>query len=370
MNNSIKIGLAGDFCLAAYYKVSSQFVTENIALSEQLKKGVDLSIANFEFIVTPDHYRDAKGMCVPESFIAELSASSFDVFCLANNHILDLGKDMMKYTKEYLEAKNIRTVGVGSNAKSARKACHVEVKGKKITVINVTDSTNYKAKCNSPGINPYIERNIISDIRKEKLTSDIIIVSVHSDYEFTNYPAPWKVSSSRRFVEHGADIVVHHHPHTLQGIEKWHDGLIIYSLGNFIFPVYGNNYMDKRDGNVTHSAYLNISVSFGQEDKKNIDWELTPVLIEENNISIIPSDQMSKEIELDIGRYSEKLSDRRFLRKNHYLESKRRALNILLDGYYVLRKKGISDAFNYFMHHLSSKSHRHVIRGVLTRGWY
>ena len=43
----------------------------------------------------------------------------------------------------------------------------------------------------------------------------------------------------RRAIEAGADIVVGHHPHIVQGIEKWEDTYILYSLGNLVF---GGNY--------------------------------------------------------------------------------------------------------------------------------
>ncbi len=67
-------------------------------------------------------------------------------------------------------------------------------------------------------------------------TGGVSIVSVHGGYEWQNQPALKQKKLYRKLIEHGADIVIGSHPHVLQPVEVWKGSLIIYSLGNFIFP--------------------------------------------------------------------------------------------------------------------------------------
>ncbi|WP_290116256.1 CapA family protein, partial [Turicimonas muris] len=118
-----------------------------------------------------------------------------------------------------------------------------------------------------------VERTI-REIKEAKRQADIVLVSVHA-HEFLDLdmdkPAEFLRTFSRKCIDAGASVVIGHGPHELRGIEKYGDGLIFYSLGNFIFqtetierqPVeaYTNmgmpsnsqvgDLMDKRSGNGT-----------------------------------------------------------------------------------------------------------------------
>ena len=60
------------------------------------------------------------------------------------------------------------------------------------------------------------------------------MVSVHWGEEFIQEPAPSEIRLARRLVDAGATLVIGHHPHVLRGIERYGDGCIVYSLGNFV----------------------------------------------------------------------------------------------------------------------------------------
>lgn len=370
MSNGLTIGFAGDFCLANRAANSSSFTEKNISIANEVNKDVDVSLANFEFVVTPENVNCHTGMRVTESVLDNWTFLPFDIFCLANNHVMDCGEEMLGYTHDYLEMLGTKTVGAGRNLELAREILYFQKKGFTLAVINVTDFTNYIATKDSAGVNPLIKANLIRDIKQAKENSDIVIVSIHSDYEFTNYPAPWKVSLSRRLAEVGADIIVHHHPHTLQGIEKWNNSLIAYSLGNFVFPINGNNYMSKRKGNVSHSIYLKVSVCLNEIKEKQMDWECIPIMINSENISTLPKKVDQEKIEKSLEEYTQALSDMGLLRKKHYLESKKRLYMMLYDAYYIFRKHGINRTIHYLLHHVKTKAHRHMFRGYFTRGWY
>jgi len=81
-------------------------------------------------------------------------------------------------------------------------------------------------------------KRIEAEIREARLQADIVLVSFHgheTDAEFSNVPAQFLETFSRRCIDAGAHVVIGHGPHELRGIECYNGGVIFYSLGNFIF---------------------------------------------------------------------------------------------------------------------------------------
>ena len=64
---------------------------------------------------------------------------------------------------------------------------------------------------------------------------DILIISLHAGEEYAENPTNFQISFAQDCINSGADLVVQHHPHVVQAIEKYKNGWIAYSLGNFIF---------------------------------------------------------------------------------------------------------------------------------------
>jgi hypothetical protein len=64
---------------------------------------------------------------------------------------------------------------------------------------------------------------------------DLIVVQLHGGYQFFEFKSSWLERVAHDAVDAGADLVVGHHPHVLQGFEWYREKLIAYSLGNFLF---------------------------------------------------------------------------------------------------------------------------------------
>ena len=62
-----------------------------------------------------------------------------------------------------------------------------------------------------------------------------MVVSFHWGAGGSGLPKPYQVTAARQAIDAGASVVIGHHPHVLQGIERYKDGVILYSLGNFAF---------------------------------------------------------------------------------------------------------------------------------------
>jgi poly-gamma-glutamate synthesis protein (capsule biosynthesis protein) len=84
---------------------------------------------------------------------------------------------------------------------------------------------------------PGNQDRILADIAKAKAQTNHVLVSLHWGHEFINYPSAAQVELGHRIIDAGASLVLGHHPHVLQGVERYHGGMIAYSLGNFVFDM-------------------------------------------------------------------------------------------------------------------------------------
>jgi poly-gamma-glutamate synthesis protein (capsule biosynthesis protein) len=171
-------------------------------------------------------------------YLSVLKDANIDIVCLANNHIYDYGKDALLDTLSYLDSVDIRHVGAGENLSMARKPVILEVNRKKIGFLAYYGNGSwYPASEGSPGTVPRIKALIRDDIKalRENEKVDYIVVNYHWGQEGSNYPNQFQVDLAHFTVESGANLIIGHHPHVLQGIEKYKNGIIVYSLGNFLF---------------------------------------------------------------------------------------------------------------------------------------
>ncbi len=83
---------------------------------------------------------------------------------------------------------------------------------------------------------------------------DWLVVSLHFGYEYQHFPSPRDVKLCRELIDCGADIILGHHPHYPQGVETYNNGIIAYSLGNFIWD---QNFV----GHTASSFLLEIQLS-------------------------------------------------------------------------------------------------------------
>jgi poly-gamma-glutamate capsule biosynthesis protein CapA/YwtB (metallophosphatase superfamily) len=168
---------------------------------------------------------------------AALRSAGFSVVTLANNHIMDFGWVGLQETMENLASEKILHVGAGENLAAARRPALVECKGKKIAFLaySLTQPLEFFAAESRAGTAPGYARIFREDIRQAKSTADYVVVSFHWGTELAAFPKSYQVDAARRAIDSGADVVIGHHPHVLQGIERYRRGLILYSLGNFAF---------------------------------------------------------------------------------------------------------------------------------------
>ncbi len=206
-------------------------------------KSADIIFANLEVPLTD------RGTPMPDKgytyrarpiWAKVLASNGFNLLALANNHLLDYGNEGLTDTINLLRKEGIKFCGAGENIRQARQAARLEVNGIKIACLaySLTFPEEFYATENRPGTAFAYEEFLKEDIPAARASADILIVSFHWGGELRQIPKPYQRKLARKVVDLGADIVLGHHPHILQGIEVYRGKLIAYSLGNLAFSTY------------------------------------------------------------------------------------------------------------------------------------
>jgi len=191
----------------------------------------DLVGANLEGTVTNqgEHY-DPKmiyDFAFLPSCVAELKNYNFSYFAIANNHISDQGTRGVNETRENLKDIGFNFSGDIDSKISEYSITYVSIKGKKIALIALA-TVNYK-------FNEEKAKELIASARRQ---ADWIIINIHWGKEYQHQQDGWQQKTGQELIDDGADIIIGHHPHVVEGIEIYKNRPIFYSLGNFIFDQY------------------------------------------------------------------------------------------------------------------------------------
>jgi hypothetical protein len=162
---------------------------------------------------------------------------SFDLACLGNNHTGDCFTEGLQTTIETLQAEGIDYYGASTLSQSSVRDATININNKKFTFLSFVGSeTNPKiAEGDAVYINELVEEDIVQKIQKLKANTDYIVLTLHWGIELLQYPSLNQRELAKRCIDAGANVIIGHHSHTLQGVETYKNGLIAYSLGNFVF---------------------------------------------------------------------------------------------------------------------------------------
>lgn len=176
----------------------------------------------------------------PERVAAALFAAGIRAVSLANNHTLDYGADGLADTVAALNATGIAHAGAGADSRAARTPAYVEANGKRIALLaySATLPEEFFAGATTPGTAFAHEAHVSADVVAARARADIVLVSFHWGREGSTELRDYQTKLGRIAIDAGAHAVLGHHPHILQGIERYRNGIIFYSLGNFVFGSY------------------------------------------------------------------------------------------------------------------------------------
>lgn len=162
----------------------------------------------------------------PEWAETMLKASSIEGCNLANNHSYDYK------SKGYNETQNV-LLNAGINVGMQNSAIFVNIKGLEIVLI----SANFITTSYNPDeiFGDDLTAFVVKEIEQFKRDGNIVIVNCHWGLERQNNANEEQTVPAHKFIDAGADMVIGHHPHTLQGVENYRGKYIFYSIGNFAF---------------------------------------------------------------------------------------------------------------------------------------
>lgn len=174
--------------------------------------------------------------------LESLTAAGFDLLSMANNHVLDCGPLALADTISRLDRAGIAHAGAGPDREAAWQPAIVERGGARIAFLSFSNilppgfvATDGHAGLASGRTSTAAVRRAIADAGKK---ADHVIVSFHWGVEYVDDANGDQVALAHRAVDAGADMVLSHHPHVIQAVERYRGRLIAYSLGDFVFDHY------------------------------------------------------------------------------------------------------------------------------------
>jgi poly-gamma-glutamate capsule biosynthesis protein CapA/YwtB (metallophosphatase superfamily) len=309
----ITLNFAGDIMLARRYENPGGIIptlgVETIFAPTKpfLGDAADITIANLECpLTTYWEHHPTKSIYFKGSpaNIAGLTYAGINIVSLANNHILDYMLQGMQETKSVLEENDILYMGAGANSYEAYMPAFYSKSGVNFAFLAASDRTGQynneqpylNAGYNKPGFANLEPWYIKKQIDEVKDVSDLVVLEWHTGIEYTsgpgdqcdtcflfgedntsdeNYfplayaPDPKDRTTTHFAIDNGADLVICHHPHMVQGVELYNGKLIAHSLGNFAF--------DQEFPETYPSFILNTKVN----ETGFYEFTLTPVYIDD-----------------------------------------------------------------------------------------
>ena len=282
---------AWDTGLPAYYDLyGPEYFLKNV---RSIFEEDDLTIINMEGTLTEETNRMEKQFAFkgdPE-YVKILTSSSVEAANVANNHSHDYGEKSFQDTVNTLEQNGIRTFGYDDVA-------IMEVKGVRIGMFGIYELDDHLERI------PQVKQDI-AKLKEEK--ADIIVAVFHWSNELVTIPDENQVTLAHLAIDEGADVVVGHHPHVVQGIDEYKGKTIAYSLGNFCFV--GNTHPTEMDTfifqqkfvlnsrkEITENEYHVIPCCVSSDFSYN-NYQPTPLLGEDAKATLVKIQERSKSIE-------------------------------------------------------------------------
>jgi poly-gamma-glutamate synthesis protein (capsule biosynthesis protein) len=214
-------------------------------------RSADLTIGNLESALGTKGDAENKRypFRAPPQAAASLTQAGFDIMSLANNHAMDYGPEALLEAIALLNDQGVAAIGAGGNHSQAHAPHIREVNGFKIAFLSYVhvpveastgfDTASWTATDDAPGLAWGDPAAIAADLSAVAGDVDLIVVALHSGFEYQAAPSAAQKAAAQAAIDGGADLVIGHHTHILQGIEFYQDGVILYGTGNFAFEIDG-----------------------------------------------------------------------------------------------------------------------------------
>lgn len=209
----------------------------------------------------------------PPRAARSIARAGFKVLSLANNHIKDCGVAGLLETAERVRGQGMLPVGVGKDLARARKPVLASDNGEEVAFLAyvLVPPKSVWATALTAGAATGANADLVADVLAARSKTANVVVSLHWGVERKRdlpVPEPLEAQTAlaHALIDAGACLVLGHHDHTAGRLEEYKQGLIAYSLGNFIFG--GSVHSGHK-----HSYILQARLSHGRLQT----WGLLPV---------------------------------------------------------------------------------------------
>lgn len=274
-NNDIIITAVGDIQLSRDIKTYIEKCEKNnySNIFKYVKKYIsdsDISLGNLESVISNTKnktlFKKGPSFRASTHSIEALNNSGLNTINISNNHSNDYGDIAIKDTIDILYKNNYNILGLKNKPYKLYTINNLKI------IIFGLSKPFYKLKNNK---NVYVYNEYTNKLIKNlKKSCDILIITIHwgNEYVFNNNDRQKKIAE--KMIENGADIIIGHHPHVIQNMEKINiknkSGYVFYSLGNFVFDSHYNK------SGVRNSMILKIKIN---KDTKKYTFEYLPCTI-------------------------------------------------------------------------------------------
>lgn len=212
----------------------------------------DLTIVNLEGTFTNYTVKREKmwNFSAPPDYVNILLQGNIDIVSFANNHTHDYGEQGYIDTIKTLDDASLPYYGYD-------KFLIKEVNEIKIGFFGLLDIYGQKFEEVNKAIK-YLKDN----------NCDLIIASMHWGIEKDYKQSKEQEKMGHYLIDNGVDLVIGHHPHVIQGIEKYKGKYIIYSLANFSFG--GNQNPKDKDTLIYQQTFTFYNNKLEEDDNIKI----------------------------------------------------------------------------------------------------
>jgi hypothetical protein len=233
------IALLGDIAVGGILSRDPSLIDAGFFILGRQLGTYDKVIANLEFPVEPENLElpgDYFHYTSPEATSKIIKSLHLSVLSLANNHMFDLGHEGLYQTIQLLKREGVLFTGAGYLPEHLEPV-HFEISGRRFGFMAFVDEKTNPKKTREEGlhINSLDYETLPGKITDLKKQVDYVILSIHWGNDYSYFPTGEQVTNAKKMIASGADIIMGHHPHTIQPFERIGDAYVFYSLGQVCF---------------------------------------------------------------------------------------------------------------------------------------
>ncbi|MFW5803650.1 MAG: CapA family protein [bacterium] len=284
---AIKLSFIGDLSINNGYANFVKTEKNPFIDVQSIIKESDFVIGNLEAVVEGkdgENLQKQTRLKVSYQSLELLKDLKVNMYTLANNHIYDQLYDGFIKTVDFLNENNIDHIG--ANVIPSQETTYIKsIKDKKFAFLNYVHlgtNPNFPPDCKID-VNIYDKHVIVNQIKQVRNHVNFVVLTLHWGMDNSHFPEPWQRKDARDFVKAGANFIVGHHSHVLQGYEKIDNSYVFYSLGNFAFaPLKEGKENDLDRNRQRDSIVLHWLIN---DDKSEVTWD--PIRLD--NLFVLPS---------------------------------------------------------------------------------